>query len=95
MGTNPRRGVADWDMLSALFLLLPLLHAMSPNGLLSLPGKWYRAIWAIWAIWYRAIWAIGDMMDHMALLREFFAPFLDLSPRMAGLEDCESLFAHL
>ena len=27
----------------------------------------------------------------MALLREFFAPFVDASPGMAGMEDCESL----
>ena len=27
----------------------------------------------------------------MALLREFYAPFVDASPGMAGMGDCESL----
>ena len=35
------------------------------------------------------------MVDHMALIREFYTPSVGLSPGMAGLEDCESLFNHL
>ena len=35
------------------------------------------------------------MVDHMALSREFYTPSVGLSPGMAGLEDCESLFNHL
>ena len=31
----------------------------------------------------------------MALIREFYAPFIGLSPGMVGLEDCGSLFNHL
>ena len=31
----------------------------------------------------------------MALIREFYTPFVGLSPGMVGLEDCESLFSHL
>ena len=34
------------------------------------------------------------MVDHMALIREFYTPFVGLSPGMVGLEDCESLFSH-
>ena len=35
------------------------------------------------------------MIDHVALLREFYAPFSHISPGMVGMEDCESLFTHL
>ena len=35
------------------------------------------------------------MVDHMALIREFYTPSVGLSPGMVGLEDCESLFNHL
>ena len=29
-------------------------------------------------------------MGHAALLREFFPPFLDVSPGVVGMEDCEN-----
>ena len=35
------------------------------------------------------------MVDHVALLREFYAPFLDASSGMGGLEDCGILFTPL
>ena len=35
------------------------------------------------------------MIDHMALLREFYAPAPHISPGLVGMEDCESLFTHL
>ena len=35
------------------------------------------------------------MVDHIAPIREFVAPFVGLPPGMVGLEDCESLFNHL
>ena len=35
------------------------------------------------------------MIDHMALLREFYAPSSRASPGFVGMEDCESLFTHL
>ena len=41
------------------------------------------------------MYAFSEMIDHMALLREFYAPFSRISPGMVGMEDCESLFAHL
>ena len=31
----------------------------------------------------------------MALLREFYAPVIRMSPGLVGMEDCESLFTHL
>ena len=31
----------------------------------------------------------------MSMLREFYGHFVDVYPGMVGLEDCESLFAHL
>ena len=34
------------------------------------------------------------MLDHVSMLREFCAHFIDPAPVMAGLEDCESLFTH-
>ena len=40
-------------------------------------------------------YAFSEMVDHMALIREFYTPFVGLSPGMVGLEDCESLFSHL
>ena len=40
-------------------------------------------------------YAISEMIDNMALLREFFAPFSRTSPGLVGMEDCQSLFAHL
>ena len=41
------------------------------------------------------VYAFSEMVDHMALIREFYTPFVGLSPGMVGLEDCESLFSHL
>ena len=41
------------------------------------------------------MYAFSEMVDHMSLIREFYAPFVDISPGMVGLEDCESLFNHL
>ena len=41
------------------------------------------------------VYASSEMIDHMALLREFYAPFSHISPGLVGMEDCESLFTHL
>ena len=41
------------------------------------------------------VYAFSEMVDHMALIRELYTPFVGLSPGMAGSEDCESLFNHL
>ena len=41
------------------------------------------------------VYAFSEMIDHMALIRDFFAPFVGLSPGMVGMEDRESLFSHL
>ena len=38
------------------------------------------------------MYAFSEMMDHVALLREFYAPFADLVPGVAGSEDFGSLF---
>ena len=35
------------------------------------------------------------MVDHMSLLRDFFAPFEGLGPGMASLEDCEGQFTDM
>ena len=35
------------------------------------------------------------MMEHMALSWDFFAPYLDVSPGLTGLEGREGLFTHL
>ena len=39
------------------------------------------------------VYAFSEMVDHMALIREFYAPCVELPPGMVGLEDCESLRA--
>ena len=39
--------------------------------------------------------AFSETIAHMALSREFYAPFSRISPGMVGMEDCGSLFAHL
>ena len=41
------------------------------------------------------VYAFSEMVDHMSLIREFYAPFVDIPPGMVGLEDCESPFYHL
>ena len=41
------------------------------------------------------VYAFSEMIDHMALLREFYAPFSHISSGLVGTEDCESLFTHL
>ena len=41
------------------------------------------------------MYAFSEMIDHMALFREFYAPFSRISPGMVGTEDCESLFTPL
>ena len=41
------------------------------------------------------MYAFSEMIDHMALLREFYAPFSRMSPGLVAMEDFESLFTHL
>ena len=41
------------------------------------------------------VYAFSELIDHMALPREFYAPFSRMSPGVAGMEDCESLFTHM
>ena len=41
------------------------------------------------------VYASSEMSGHMALLREFYAPFSRMSPGLVGMEDCKSLFTHL
>ena len=38
---------------------------------------------------------MSEMVGHMALIREFYSPSVDLSPGMVGLVGSESLFTHL
>ena len=40
-------------------------------------------------------YASGEMIDHTALLREYYAPFSRMSPGIVGMEDCESHFTPL
>ena len=42
----------------------------------------------------RDVYAFSEMADHAALLSEHYSPCADISPGMAGMEDCESSFAH-
>ena len=39
--------------------------------------------------------AFTEMVDHVALPREVYAPFAGMPPGMVGPEDCESVFSHL
>ena len=41
------------------------------------------------------VYASSELMDHVALLRELYASFADLSPGLVGLEVRESLFAYV
>ena len=41
------------------------------------------------------VYAFSEISDHMSMLREFYAHFLDMSPGMVGFEDCDSHFTHL
>ena len=41
------------------------------------------------------MYAFSEMIDHMALLGEFYGPFSHMSPGLVGMEDFESLFTHL
>ena len=38
--------------------------------------------------------AFSDKMGHVATLSEFYAPFVDSSPGVGGLGDCQGLFTH-
>ena len=40
-------------------------------------------------------YTLSEMSDHVALLRGVYAPFVDLSPSLVGLEDCQIPFIHL
>ena len=40
-------------------------------------------------------YTFSEMIDHMALLREFYAPFSRMSPGLVVMGDCESAFTHL
>ena len=39
--------------------------------------------------------ASSEMVGHVALSQEFFAPFVDAPPGVVRMGDCESLFPHL
>ena len=39
-------------------------------------------------------YAFNEMLDHVALLREFYTPYADPSQGAARLEDCEGLSTH-
>ena len=41
------------------------------------------------------VYAYSEMADHVSLLREFYAHFLDLPLGLVGSEDCERPFTHL
>ena len=41
------------------------------------------------------VYAFCEMIDHMALLREFYAPFSGAPQGMEGKKECDSLFSHL
>ena len=41
------------------------------------------------------VYAFSEMIDHMALLREFYAPFSGVSQGMEGKKERDSLFSHL
>ena len=43
----------------------------------------------------REVYALGEMIGHMALMSEYYAPLKDVSPGMIGFEDCESPPAHI
>ena len=38
--------------------------------------------------------AFSELIKHMSPLREFYDPFVNLSPGVIGLEGCEGLIAH-
>ena len=40
-------------------------------------------------------YASSEMIDHVALSREFYAPFVDLLPGMVSVAERESLFTHI
>ena len=40
------------------------------------------------------MYAFNEMMDNVAPLREFYAPFLDESPGMLGMKDSGRILAH-
>ena len=40
----------------------------------------------------RDMYASSEMVSHMALLKEFHSPLVDIPPGMAGMEGCDSLF---
>ena len=40
-------------------------------------------------------YAYSEMVDHVSMLRGFYAHFLNLPPGMVGLVDCKCLFTHL
>ena len=43
----------------------------------------------------RTSYASGEMVDRVTPQREFHAPFMVMSPGMAGLRDCKGLFTQL
>ena len=42
----------------------------------------------------RDMYASSEMVSHMALLKEFHSPLVDIPPGMAGMEDCASFLTH-
>ena len=41
------------------------------------------------------VYAFSEMIDHMALLMEFYAPFSHISPGLVEVEACERLFFYI
>ena len=40
------------------------------------------------------VYAYSEMIDHMALLREFYVSFSRISPSLVAMQDCDSLLTH-
>ena len=86
----PRRmesavGVLDWHHLSS--------SLTGPCHVLQWASKFTRKL--VKSSLGGEVYAFSEMIDHMALLREFCVPFSHISSGLVGMEDCESLFTHL
>ena len=69
------------------------LNIRGPRHLFRMSPKFAREL--VKSSLVREGYALRGMMEHAAFLREFYAPFVDSSPGIAGLEDCESPLPHL
>ena len=93
VGCGLWRSLAEWKVPLGYLIGIMSSSLTGPCHVLQWTSKFTRKL--VKSSLGGEVYAFSEMIDHVALLREFYAPFSHISPGMVGMEDCESLFTHL